>query len=179
MNPHPHAAPRLLAAAAAFALAACAAPADEQRDSTQASAASAAASAAGPSPGAPSAASGPCSLFTQAQMSEVLGAPVTRLSEQSSRKCIYYTANPVVYVDLELDREGAEAGWAGVTGGDSLIGAPQDSTAGLGDGAFFGPRDRLYVRKGRAFLAIEAGFDDGVRARARKVARAALERLSA
>jgi hypothetical protein len=35
----------------------------------------------------------------------------------------------------------------------------------------FGPRDRLYVKQDNVFIAIDAGFDDRVRERARKVAR--------
>ena len=118
---------------------------------------------------------GPCALFTQAQMGEVIGAPVTRQETQSSR-CIYYTADPNVYVDLEVNRSDADAMWKGVNAGNAAIGAAQDSLAGIGDQAFFGPRDRLYARKGGTFVAVEAGFDAKVRDRARKVAKAALDR---
>ena len=117
----------------------------------------------------------PCALFTEAQMGQVIGTTVTRHETQSSR-CIYYTADPNVYVDLEVNRSDADAMWKGVNAGNAAIGAAQDSLAGIGDQAFFGPRDRLYARKGGTFVAVEAGFDAKVRDRARKVARAALER---
>ena len=117
----------------------------------------------------------PCALFTEAQMGEVIGTTVTRHETQSSR-CIYYTADPNVYVDLEVNRSDADAMWKGVNAGNAAIGAAQDSLAGIGDQAFFGPRDRLYARKGGTFVAVEAGFDAKERDRARKVARAALDR---
>ena len=123
----------------------------------------------------PAADADPCALFTQARMGEVIGTPVTRHETQSSR-CIYYTADPNVYVDLEVNRSDADAMWKGVNAGNAAIGAAQDSLAGIGDKAFFGPRDRLYARKGTTFVAVEAGFDAKVRDRARKVAKAALDR---
>lgn len=119
---------------------------------------------------------GPCALFTQAQMGEIIGTPVTRQEPQSGGRCIYYTADPVVYVDLQVDRSDADALWKGVNAGNAAIGAAQDSLAGIGDAAFFGPRDKLYARKGSTFVAVEAGFDTKVRDRARKVARAAFDR---
>ncbi len=111
----------------------------------------------------------PCSFITQTEMSTVLDRPVTR-QEPSGRRCIYYTEDPLVFVDLELDRQTAAELWKGVNAGNALIGAAQNSVPGLGEQAFFGPRDRLYVLSGQAFLAIEAGFDNDVRERARKVA---------
>jgi hypothetical protein len=82
-----------------------------------------------------------------------------------------------VFVDLEVDRQTAAESWKGVNTGDALIGAAPNSVPGLGEQAFFGPRDRLYVLSGQAFLAIEAGFDNDVRERARKVATVALGKL--
>ena len=58
-----------------------------------------------------------------------------------------------------------------------MIGADQEKLSGIGEQAFFGPRDRLYVRNGGAFLAIEAGFDANVRDRAKKVATLAVSKL--
>ena len=121
-------------------------------------------------------AEGPCSFITQAEMSTVLGRSVTR-QEPSGRRCIYYTEDPLVFVDLELDRQTAAESWKGVNAGNALIGAAQNSVPNLGEQAFFGPRDRLYVLSGQAFLAIEAGFDNAVRERARKVAMLALHKL--
>ena len=119
---------------------------------------------------------GPCALFTNAQMGEVIGTPITRQESPTGSRCVYYTADPLVYVDLEVNRSDADASWKGVRAGNAAIGAAQDSLAGVGDSAFFGPRDRLYARKGGTFVAVEAGFDAKVRDRARKVARAALDR---
>ena len=56
-------------------------------------------------------------------------------------------------------------------------GAQQDSLKGIGDKAFFGPRDRLYFRKGDAFVAVEGGFDEHARERALSVARAVAGKL--
>ena len=154
---------------AAAALAACGGRAADEK----------AGSAAGGSESATAAtstAAGPCSMFTQAEMGEIIGTPVTRQESPASKRCVYYTADPVVYVDLEVDRTSADASWKGVNTGNAAIGAPQDSLAGIGDEAFFGPRDRLYARKGATFVAVEAGFDAKVRDRARRVARAALDR---
>lgn len=126
--------------------------------------------------GAKTADADPCAVFTQAQMGEIIGAPITRQETQSGNRCIYYTADPVVYVDLQVDRSDADASWKGVNAGNAAIGAAQDSLAGIGDEAFFGPRDKLYARKGGTFVAVEAGFDANVRDRARKVAKAAFDR---
>jgi len=123
------------------------------------------------SPVAQSSVSSTCSMVSDAEMSEALGAPVTGREETTSTRCIYRTAAPLVYADVEVDRENADAAWQGINAGDSLIGAPQDSLEGVGDKAFFGPRDRLYFRKGQAFVAIEAGFDEKVRERAVRIAR--------
>lgn len=112
-----------------------------------------------------------CSIVSDAEMSDALGAPVAGKEETNAGHCIYKTASPLVYADVEIDRENADAAWKGVNAGDSLIGAPQDSLTGIGEKAFFGLRDRLYVRKRDAFIAIEAGFDDKVRERAKKIAR--------
>ncbi|MEP6600637.1 MAG: hypothetical protein ABJB49_02355 [Nitrospirota bacterium] len=118
-----------------------------------------------------------CSAIAASELADALGGPVTRQESPTSKRCVYYTSNPVVYADIEIDRESGEESWKGVNAGDSLIGAQQDSLAGIGDMAFFGPRDRLYVKKGNTFIAIEAGFDDKVRERARKIARVVAPKL--
>jgi hypothetical protein len=123
------------------------------------------------------AARNPCLIVTEAEMQEVLGTAVTRQQEPTSTRCIYYTDNPVVYVDLEIDRQNASSSWDGVNRGNTMIGAARDSLVGVGDEAFFGPRDRLYVLRGNVFIAVEAGFDDQVRERARKVAELALRKV--
>ncbi len=120
---------------------------------------------------------GPCSLITIAQMSSVLGQPVTRQDERTGRRCIYYTADPLVFVDLEIDRESAAESWKGINAGNVLISADQEKLSGIGEQARFGPRDRLYILAGGTFLAIEAGFDSAVRERAKKVAALAVSRL--
>jgi hypothetical protein len=107
----------------------------------------------------------------------VLGKPITRQQSQSPSRCIYYTDDPLVYVDIDVDRENGPASWKGVNGGNTAIGASQEAVAGLGDQAFFGPRDRLYVLKGSTFLAVEAGFDANARDRAKKVAGLALTKV--
>jgi hypothetical protein len=119
-----------------------------------------------------------CALVPGADLAAVLGKQVTRQQAQSATRCTYYTDDPMVFVDLEIDRENGSAAWKGVNGGNASIGASPDAVAGLGDQAFFGPRDRLYVLKGNTFLAIEAGFDDQVRDRARKVAQVALSKAA-
>lgn len=144
---------------------------DEARaDSTEASANTAAAPTS-------AASQDPCTVLTQEEMAAAIGAPVVGTERTSSTRCLYKTADPLVYVDLEVDRENADAAWQGIGGGNAAIGAAQDTIAGLGAEAFFGPRDRLYVRAASAFVAIEAGFDDRARARARDVAAAVLPKL--
>ena len=161
---------------AAAAIAACGGRAADEGAGSAAAAGSESATAATTAAGTGASAAGPCSMFTQAEIGEIIGTPVTRQEAPTSRRCVYYTADPVVYVDLEVDRTSADASWKGVNAGNAAIGAPQDSLAGIGDEAFFGPRDRLYARKGATFVAVEAGFDAKVRDRARRVARAALDR---
>ncbi len=111
-----------------------------------------------------------CSSITDAEIAEAIGVSVDRHEAPKANQCVYYTADPLVFIDIELDRESGDAAWQGINAGNSLIDAPQDSLTGIGDEAFFGPRNRLYIKKGSAFAAIEAGFDDKVRERARKVA---------
>jgi len=118
-----------------------------------------------------------CSTIPAAELTEALGRAVTRQESPASTRCIYYTAEPLIYADIQIDRVSGDAAWQGVNGGDSIIGAPQDSLAGLGDKAFFGPRDRLYVKKGSTFIAIEAGFDAKVRERAKNIARVVISKL--
>jgi hypothetical protein len=124
---------------------------------------------------APSA--GACSIASKEEMSAAIGSAVTETEEISVRHCIFRTAAPLVYADVEIDRENADAAWQGINAGDSLIGAQQDSLKGIGDKAFFGPRDRLYLRKGNAFAAIEGGFDDHARDRAIRIARLVSDKL--
>ena len=112
-----------------------------------------------------------CTIATRDEMSAAIGASVTATDEQSSNHCIFKTAEPLAYADVEIDRENADAAWQGINAGDSIISAQQDSLTGIGDKAFFGPRDRLYFRKGNAFVAVEGGFDDNARKRAIAVAR--------
>ena len=117
-----------------------------------------------------------CSLVSDAEINEAVGAAVTGKSNSGSKTCLFKTADPVVYASVEIEKEGASA-WRGVNAGDSLIDAPQDSLAGVGDSAFFGPRDRLYLMKGGTFIAVEGGFDDHARERGRKVARLIASKL--
>jgi hypothetical protein len=102
---------------------------------------------------------------------------VTRQDTPTPTRCVYYTDDPLVFVDLEVDREHAADSWKGVAAGNSAIGAAPSPVPGLGDQAVFGPRDRLYVLEGGVFLAIEAGFDDKVRDRATRVATLALSKV--
>jgi len=118
-----------------------------------------------------------CSAIAASELTDALGGAVTRQESPTASRCVYYTADPLVYADIEIDRENADAAWKGVNAGDSIIGAQQDSLAGIGDQAFFGPRDRLYVKKGNAFVAIEAGFDAKVRERAKSIARVVTSKL--
>jgi hypothetical protein len=99
-------------------------------------------------------------------LARVIGTNVTRREDRSAGRCVFYTNDPLVYVDLEVDRQNAPAAWKGVSAGNTLIGATEAGLAGLGEHAFFGPRDRLYVLRGQTFLAIDAGFDANVRDRA-------------
>ena len=71
---------------------------------------------------------------------------------------------------MEVERDG-DAAWQGVNAGDSIIEAQQDLLAGIGDKAFYGPRDRLYVKKGPVLWRSKVGFDENARARALKVAK--------
>jgi hypothetical protein len=162
---------RLTVALTTLALAACGR--GEEEPAAQMDAAAPATAAAT----APVDVSQPCALLTQAELGKVLGTPVTRQEEPSGTRCIYYTDDPVVFLDLEIDRQNAAAPWEGINQGNSMIDAPQDSLAGIGDQAFFGPRNRLYVLRGNTFMAIEAGFDDKVRGRAKRVAGLALRKL--
>lgn len=118
----------------------------------------------------PSSQEGTCSLITDAEIGEAIGASVISHEAPTPNQCIYSTAEPMVFIDVELDREDGEAAWRGINAGNAMIEAAQDSLTGIGDEAFFGPRNRLYIKKGGSFAAIEAGFDDKVRERARKVA---------
>jgi hypothetical protein len=78
--------------------------------------------------------------------------------------------------DVHVDRDGAPS-WEGVNAGNAKIGAAQDSLAGVGDSAFYGPRDRLYLMKSGAFISVEAGFDDSVRVRGKRVAQLIASKL--
>jgi hypothetical protein len=135
------------------------------------------ASTSSPQPTTAAASQGPCSFITPAEMGSVLGQPVTRQDERAGRRCIYYTADPLVFVDLEVDRESAAESWKGVNTGNAMIGADQEKLSSIGEQAAFGPRDRLYVLSGDVFVAIEAGFDANVRERAKKVASLAVSKL--
>lgn len=82
-----------------------------------------------------------------------------------------------MFVTLEVDQESAAASWQGAGGGNEAIGAATDKVTGLGDKAFFGPRDVLYVLSADTFVMVEAGFDDKVRERGKKVAKLVLDKL--
>ena len=155
--------------AIAAVLAAC----DQGPDQAKATSAS----TSGPQPTTAAASKGACSFITPEEMGSVLGQPVTRQDERTGRHCIYYTADPLVFVDLEIDRESAAESWKGINAGNALIGADQEKLSGIGEHAIFGPRDRLYILTGDTFLAIEAGFDNAVRERAKKVATLAVSKL--
>jgi hypothetical protein len=171
-------APAATAAAPAKA-AAAATPTPPSAAATKPAAATAASAAGAPAAKAAAPAGGQdsCSAIPGAELAGVLGKQITRQQTQSPTRCIYYTDDPLVYVDLDVDRENGPAAWKAVNGGNTTIGASQDAVPGLGDQAFFGPRDRLYILKGSTFLAVEAGFDAEVRDRAMKVARLALTRV--
>ena len=133
----------------------------------------------GSSKPAPSASSGEravCSSITTAEMSSAIGKRVVRSEQRVTTRCAYFTDDPLVYADLEVEPEG-EAAWKGVNAGNTLIGAARDDLSAIGDQAFFGPRDRLYVLSKGTFLAIEAGFDNEVRDRAKRVATLVLSKL--
>jgi hypothetical protein len=172
----------LLGIAVVLLVAACggtAVPPAAPQTSASTSAASASAASAAPAKAAASgAARDVCGLIPGADLAAVVGKPIVRQQAQSPGRCIYYTDDPMLFVDISVDRDNGADSWKGVNGGNSLIGASQDAVAGLGDQAFFGPRDRLYVLKGNTFLAVEAGFDDKVRDRAKKVAELALTRAA-
>lgn len=118
---------------------------------------------------------GPCAVVTRGELEAAVGQPLTR-EEVNGTRCTYYTDDPLVFVTLEVDRENAKASWQGVTAGQDLAGAESNKASGLGDEAFFGARDVLYVRDGDTFLMIEAGFDDKVCDPAEKVAKLLLDR---
>lgn len=117
---------------------------------------------------------GPCAIVTRAELQPLVDKPLTR-EEVDGPRCTYYTDDPLVFVTLEVDRENAQASWEGVTAGQDLAGAESNQVSGLGEQAFFGARDILYVRDGETFLMIEAGFDDKVRQRAQAVAKLVLD----
>ncbi len=119
---------------------------------------------------------GACSYVTDAEVGEAIGKSVSR-HEESSGQCTYYTDDPVVFVTLNVDTENAESSWQGVTSGNSLAGAETNKVEGIGEEAFFGARDILYVRDGEIFMSLEAGFDTETRERARKLAPMILSKL--
>jgi hypothetical protein len=110
-------------------------------------------------------------------MSAAVGSAITGTEEVNTSHCIFRTSAPLVYADVEIDRENGQASWQGINAGDSTIGAAQDSLAGIADKAFFGPRDRLYILKGNSFAAIEGGFDDKARSRAVAIAKLVASKL--
>lgn len=111
-----------------------------------------------------------CDIATKEEMSTAVGSPVTETQSLSDNHCIFKTAQALAYADVEIDRENGAAAMQGISNGDSMIGASENTLAGIGDTAFYGPRDRLYFRKGNTFVAVEGGFDNDARERARKVA---------
>ncbi len=110
-----------------------------------------------------------CSHVTDAEIGESIGKTVSR-HEVNSGQCTYYTDDPVLFVTLNVDTEDAESSWQGVKGGNSLAGAEENKVEGIGEVAFFGARDILYVKDGDIFLSLEAGFDTETRERAKKLA---------
>lgn len=155
-----------LAAIVGLVLVACSKPADSGRDT---------AARAGDSQSSSS--KYVCPPVSEDEMSEVIGATVTEKQETREGHCIYKTADHIVYADIEARWGNAEAEWQGINAGDSVIGAPQDSLAGIGDKAMFGPRDRLYVKQDDVFIVIDAGFDEKAKERARKIARLLVSKL--
>jgi hypothetical protein len=119
---------------------------------------------------------GACSYVTDAEVGESIGKTVSR-HEENSGQCAYYTDDPVVFVTLEVDTENAESSWQGVTGGTSLVGGETNKVEGLGEEAFFGARDILYVKDGDIFMSLEADFDTETRERATKLAPMILGKL--
>ena len=119
---------------------------------------------------------GPCSYVTDAEIGEAIGKSVSR-HEENSGQCAYYTDDPVVFVTLDVDTEDADASWRGVKGGTSLAGGETNKVEGIGEEAFFGARDILYVKDGDIFMSLEAGFDTETRERARKLAPIVLANL--
>jgi hypothetical protein len=111
------------------------------------------------------------------ELSRVIGTTVTRREDRSPDRCVFHTNDPLVYVDLQVDRQNAAEAWKGVSAGNALIGAKPEGPSGLGEQAFFGPRERLYVMRGQTFVAIEAGFDADVRDRAKRVAELVLSKI--
>ena len=154
--------PKQLLAIVGLVIVACSKSADSARDTS---------TLAGDSQSASTRKGTVCPPVTDAQMAEAIGEAVTEKMETKEGHCLYKTANPVIYADIESRWGNADAEWQGINAGDSTIGAPQDSLTGIGDKAMFGPRDRLYVKQDDVFIAIDAGFDEKVRDRARKVAR--------
>jgi hypothetical protein len=131
-----------------------------------------------PAPSTPQgAAASACASVHAEDLARAIGSKVTRREDRSPNRCVFYTDDPLVYVDLEVDRHNAGEAWKGVRAGNTLIGAKEEGLAGLGEQAFFGPRERLYVLRGETFLAIEAGFDANVRDRARRVAELVLKKI--
>jgi hypothetical protein len=112
-----------------------------------------------------------CSIVSKEEMATAVGDAITATEEVNSNHCIFRTAAPLVYADVEIDRENGAAAWQGINAGDSTIGAQQDSLAGVAEKAFFGPRDRLYILRNGTFAAIEGGFDDKARSRAIAIAK--------
>ncbi|MDQ3855221.1 MAG: hypothetical protein M3281_02345 [Chloroflexota bacterium] len=114
--------------------------------------------------------------MSRSELQPAVDKPLTRQHADGPR-CTYYTDDPLVFVTLQIDQENAEASWQGVTAGQDVAGAESDQVKGLGEKAFFGARDVLYVRDGNTFLMVEAGFDNKVRERAQKVAKLVLAKV--
>ena len=125
--------------------------------------------ASGDAEGGASSEAAACSHITDAEIAETINKPVSR-HEENGGKCTYYTDDPLLFVTLDVDTEDAESSWQGVKSGNSLAGAEENKVEGIGEEAFFGARDILYVKDGDIFLSLEAGFDTETRARAKKLA---------
>jgi len=125
--------------------------------------------ASGDAEGGASSEAAACSHVTDAEIGETIGKPVSR-HEENSGQCTYYIDDPLLFVTLNVDTEDAESSWQGVKSGNSLAGAAENKVEGIGEEAFFGARDILYVKDGDIFLSLEAGFDTEMRARAKKLA---------
>ncbi len=117
-----------------------------------------------------------CSFVNDEEIGTAIDKTVTR-HEENSGQCTYYTDDPVVFVTLDVDTEDADASWQGVKGGNSLTGAEENKVEGIGEEAFFGARDILYVKDGDIYMSLEAGFDTETRERAKKLAPMNLEKL--